>query len=90
MTNNCAQTTQQICTQINQGRVFISYWTDDFNHSQLIRADTRYLIILLYPVEDLILNIMLFLLANLFFHQLLDIHTVRKKKLLRSLDLKYP
>lgn len=38
-----------------------------------------YLIILLYPVEDLILYIMLFLLANLFFHQLLDIHTVRKK-----------
>lgn len=38
-----------------------------------------YLIILLYPVEDLILYIMLFLLANLVFHQLLDIHTVRKK-----------
>lgn len=36
-------------TQMNRGRFFISYWTDDFNHSQVISTDMMHLITLLDP-----------------------------------------
>lgn len=59
--NSCPHNTY---TQIYPGRFFISYWTDDFNHSQLIRKDVMYLIIFLRL--DLSLHIMLFSLADPF------------------------
>lgn len=42
--NSCTQH-----TEMNRGRFFISYWTDDFNHSQVISTDMMHLITLLDP-----------------------------------------